>query len=331
MTDSGSSPAPDRPRPDPLQVAADMLAQDTGDAQTSPSAPESVNGHADGSSRDRRAAARAARQEAAEKRRRERAEAKQRRASRARRGGHSDDAEPPAEIATPSVELTLAEKLEAAREAASTPPDRLEADLDETRELDMSEIRDAVESEPQPDPEPEGGPVDVMEPAEPGPVDDAPREQPAQRSWPAAQFVSSSAPATAGQVAAEAEARTDLDSEPETVADVEAETPEHTDEPVEAGAVGEPEMTQSEAQLVTEIEPEPLSSAEPELVTEVEPEPQPVGQAEPVAPGSSSTFAEKLAAASAAAQQRVAAARAEAARLMEEAARACRGHGPARG
>jgi len=94
MTDSESNQPVERKRADPLQVAAETLAQE--EAGNSPAssgprhAPESrsrshVDNSDDSSPKARRAAARAARQEALEKRREERAAAKSLSTNRRRR------------------------------------------------------------------------------------------------------------------------------------------------------------------------------------------------------------------------------------------------------
>ncbi len=131
MSDSGNNPPVERKRADPLQVAADMLSGEGADEEQStsgqrhapetrsPSSGESRAESSDDSPKARRAAARAARQEALEKRRAERAAAKDL-ASR-RRGGDDRQENP----------KSLAEKLDEAREAVSTPPDREEPPRDE--------------------------------------------------------------------------------------------------------------------------------------------------------------------------------------------------------
>src|SRR5829696_10085235 len=150
MTDSESNQPVERRRADPLQVAADMLASEeaeeaseqsrdsgvsTDDSARQPASPhgdvlsqaaagidDDSSGAGDDNPRARRAAARAARQAAAEQRRAERAAAKAFAASK-RHAVRRDD--PPA--AEAPKERTLAQKLDAAREAVSIPPDQVEA------------------------------------------------------------------------------------------------------------------------------------------------------------------------------------------------------------
>src|SRR4051794_6055980 len=127
MTDSESDQPIERRRADPLQVAADMLANESEPSQEAPSRPSeraderpssdrSEESHTDDSPRARRAAAKAARQAAIEQRRAERSSAKASAAAR-RHSNRSDDS------AEESRNKTLAEKLEEARGAVATPPD----------------------------------------------------------------------------------------------------------------------------------------------------------------------------------------------------------------
>ncbi len=224
MTDSESNQPVERRRADPLQVAADQLASDEVDSAPAPKrdsaevedpaprhAPVDALSQAaasieedssdegdDDSPRARRAAARAARQAAADKRKAERAAAKAYAASKRHAvrndGGGTEDA---------PKEKTLAEKLDAAREAVSTPPDHVEAEAERTQTFDaVNDHAPAQEPAPEAPAAEQPGETTAEWPA----VDDTPRSSPFSRlgSAPTAgQFSNDEEPSTPQPEAAE--------------------------------------------------------------------------------------------------------------------------------
>ncbi len=253
MTDSESNQPVERRRADPLQVAADQLASDEVDGASAPKRESAEVNHPsprhtpvdalsqaaasieedssdegdDDSPRARRAAARAARQAAADKRKAERAAAKAYAASKRHAvrndGGGADDA---------PKEKTLAEKLDAAREAVSTPPDQVEAEVEAERTQTFDAVNDHAPAE---EPAPEApvaeqpGETTAVWPA----VEDTPRSSPFSRlgSAPTAGQFSNDEEPSAPQPEA-AELQPEVVEEP-VVETIENEAPAAEPAPVE--------------------------------------------------------------------------------------------------